>query len=434
MLTTALLVAGLLAAQDTQPIAFVNVNVLPMDRERVLENYTVVVRRGRIESLGPAARTPVPGGALRIDGRGRYLMPGFAEMHGHLPNPDAPNSSFELAETVLLLYVASGVTAVRGMQGHPPALELRRRIARGELLGPRLWVAGPPLSGNSARTPEDGQRLVEEQKAAGYDLLKIQEGLEPQVYQAVVAAARRLGLPFGGHVPNAVGLREVLASGQISVDHLDNYVETLGGPDSADDRRIAELVAATRAAGAWIVPTLALWETFLTGDPDTLARRPELAYVPPQWRANWTQQLAGMRRNNPDVAAGARVAALRRRVLKALADGGARIVFGTDSPQLFSVPGFSIHHEIRAMREAGLTPFQILESGTRRVAEYFGATDDFGVVAPGMRADLVLLNGNPLEDLSRLQGPAGVMVAGRWLPDSEIRLRLERIAARFREP
>ena len=169
MFATTLLLAALTAAPDSQPVAFVDVSVIPMDRERVLEHYTVVVRDGRIVAFGPVGDIQVPRGAARVDGRGKYLMPGFAEMHGHLPNPQAPGTTPELVESVLFLYVANGVTAVRGMQGNPGALVIRDRIARGELVGPRLWVAGPALGG-SALTPDSARRLVEAQRTRGRDL------------------------------------------------------------------------------------------------------------------------------------------------------------------------------------------------------------------------------------------------------------------------
>ncbi|MGH7672943.1 MAG: amidohydrolase family protein [Gemmatimonadales bacterium] len=419
----------MLVALLLQTVAFVDVNVVPMDRDGVAPHQTVVVREGRIVEVGPAARVRVPAGATTVDGRGKYLMPGLAEMHGHLPNP---NAGPELTESVLFLYVANGVTTVRGMLGYPANLELRDRIARGEVLGPRLWVAGPALGGNAATAPEVGRRMVEEQKAAGYDHLKIQEGLSRETYDTIVATAKRLGMRFAGHVPNAVGVYHVLESGQASIDHLDNYVETVGGPDSADDGRIGEAVAATRAAGAWTVPTLALWEVFLgTDDPATLSTREELRYVPPQWRANWAQQVAQMRQTDPDVGARVGTIALRRRVLKALHDAGCPIALGTDSPQLFSVPGFSIHRELASMAAAGLTPYQILTTGTRNVARYFGAEREFGTVAAGQRADLLLVNANPLAHVGNVARRAGVMVNGRWLSEPDIRARLERIAAGY---
>jgi imidazolonepropionase-like amidohydrolase len=433
MLAALAFAAALCAPQtpvDTPIVAFVNVNVVPMDRDGVLASQTVIVRGGRIAALGRAEQMRVPTGATIVDGRGKYLMPGLAEMHGHLPNP---NAGPELTETVLFLYVANGVTTVRGMLGYPANLELRDRITRGEVLGPRLWVAGPALGGNAVTSPEVGRRMVDEQKAAGYDHLKIQEGLSREAYDTIVATAKRLGMRFAGHVPNAVGVYHVLASGQASIDHLDNYVETVGGPDSADDRRIGQAVAATRSAGTWTVPTLALWEVFLgTDDPATLSTREELRYVPPQWRANWAQLVAQMRQNNPDVDDRVATLALRRRLLKALQDAGCPIVLGTDSPQIFSVPGFSIHRELASMAAAGLTPHQILTAGTRNVARYFGAEREFGTVAAGQRADLLLLDANPLADVGNVARRAGVMVHGRWLPESEIQARLERLAETYR--
>ena len=446
-----LLLAGLAAVAplppDSQPVAIVNVNVLPMDRERVLENYTVVVRNGRIVSFGPAADVRVPSGAVRIDGRGKYLMPGLAEMHGHLPNPGAPGTTPELTEAVLFLYVANGVTTVRGMQGNPGALELRARIARGEVTGPRLWVAGPQLSGNAVRTVADARRMVEEQKAAGYDLLKIQEGLAAAVYDTIAATAKRVGITFAGHVPDAITLAHAVTSGQISVDHLDNFLLALERDDSPirnadaatrgqqlafhlDESKLPGVVAPVKARGAWNVPTMALWETFNSTPLDSLTARPELRYMPRQLVATWTQNVTNSRRNNPNVEAGLAVTAWRRKILKALSDSGARIILGTDSPQLFSVPGFSIHREVRVMRESGMTPFQILESGTRRVAEYFG-TDEFGTVGNGKRADLLLLDGNPLQDLGNLARRSGVMVNGRWVAEREIQDRLQRLARAF---
>lgn len=410
--------------------AFVDVRVIPMINDGVLEHQTVIVRGTRIAEIGPSTQVRAPGGAVTIDGRGKYLIPGLTEMHGHLPNP---NAGPELTENVLFLYVANGVTTVRGMQGLLPHLELKSRIARGEVLGPRLWVPGPPLSGNAVPTPEAGRRLVEEQRAAGYDHLKIQEGLSRETYDTIVATAKRVGMRFAGHVPDAVGVYHALESGQASIDHLDNYVETIGGPDSADDARLTKVVAATCAARTWTVPTLALWETFYgTEDSLTLASREEVRYVPQAWRANWAQQLKQLRKDLPPVDKRLTTLALRRKILKAIQTAGCPIAFGTDSPQLYSVPGFSMEREMRSMAAAGLTSQQILSEATRQPARYFGADQEFGSVAAGQRADLILLNDNPLADLRNITKRAGVMVNGRWLPQAEIQARLERIAAAYR--
>jgi len=429
MTLMSLALAAIALQGSSPPVVFVDVNVIPMNRDGVLEHQTVIVRGDRIAEMGLAAQLRPPAGATTIDGRGKYLMPGMTEMHGHLPNPTA---GAELTENVLFLYVANGVTTVRGMLGNLAHLELKARIARGELLGPRLWVAGPALSGNAAPTPEAGRRLVEEQQAAGFDHLKIQEGLSRETYDTIVATAKRLGMRFAGHVPDAVGLYHVLESGQASIEHLDNYVETVGGPDSAADTQIARVVAATCAAHAWTVPTLALWETFLgTDDSAALAARAELRYVPQAWRASWAEQLAQMRKTAPPNDQRLATLALRRRILTALQTAGCPIALGTDSPQLYSVPGFSILREMRSLTAAGLSPQQILDEATRQPARYFGAEQEFGTVAPGKRADLVLLDASPLADLTNIERRAGVMVNGRWLPEADIRARLERIAAAY---
>jgi imidazolonepropionase-like amidohydrolase len=146
-------VFALAGAASAQVVVFENVNVVPMDRERVLAGQTGIVREGRIAEVGPAGRVRAPQDALRVDGRGKYLIPGFAEMHGHLPGPDTPR---EIIENVLFLYLANGVTTVRGMLGHPSHLELRREVHEGKLLGPRLYVAGPAFAGPKL-TPEEAR-------------------------------------------------------------------------------------------------------------------------------------------------------------------------------------------------------------------------------------------------------------------------------------
>jgi imidazolonepropionase-like amidohydrolase len=335
-----------------------------------------------------------------------------------LPNQSAGP---ELTENVLFLYVANGVTTVRAMQGTLAHLELKARIARGELLGPQLWVSGPPLTANAAPTPEAGRRLVEEQHASGFDELNIDAGLSRETYDTIVDAAKRLGIRFGGRVPAAVGVQHALQSGQATIDDLGDYVNAVGGggPDSVTEARLSQVAAATCAARTWTVPT-----SLGSDDSAALAARPELRYVPPAWRVSSADQVGLMRKS-------ARTLALRRRILKALQAAGCPIALGADSPQFYSVPGFSMQRALRSMTAAGISPQQILSEATRGAARYFGAEQEFGSVALGQRADLLLLNGNPLSDLANVGRRAGVMVNGRWLPEAEIQARLERIAAAY---
>jgi imidazolonepropionase-like amidohydrolase len=400
-----------------ETIVFENVNVIPMDRERVIERQNVVVRDGRIASIG---RGSLPKDAVRVDGSGKYLMPGFYEMHGHLPGPNTPP---ELTERVLFLYLSNGVTTVRGMQGARNQLELRKQINDGKMQGPALYLAGPQLSAASAPDTATAARIVREQKAAGYDLLKIQEGLQPAVYDEIVKTAKEVNISFGGHVPNPVGLLKCLSMGQVSIDHLDGYWEEIG----EDESKFQAVVKGGIKSGSYHVPTMPLWEIFNGSEPvDSLLKREDLKYMPKNVVDAWAASVTKMRSSpSPD---GAKILDLRRRVLKALVDGGGKVAFGTDSPQLFSVPGFSIHREMQSMKAAGLTNYQILSSGTRNSAEYFakfnGVPMDSGVIAKGNRADLVLLDANPLADVSNFARRSGVMVRGVWIPEAEIQKRL----------
>lgn len=400
-------------------IAFVNVTVVPMDRERTIANQTVVVRDGRIAEVGPSDKVKAPKGAVVVDGKGKYLMPGLAEMHGHLPHP---SQGPEAEALFLRLFVANGVTTVRGMFGFPNHPALRDRVARGEVFGPTLYVACPALSGNSAKTPEDGRRLVKEYKAAGFDLLKIHEGLSLETYDAIAAAAREANIPIAGHIPDAVGLEHAIATRQSSIEHLDGYLEAL-----EDDAGMPKLAARTREAGVWNTPTMALFATiFGSESADTLRQRPEMRFVPKamvdQWAAQRTAQAASIAQMGDEAA---KIAAGRMKMLKALADGGAKLLLGSDAPQVFSVPGFSLHREMRVMADAGLTPYQILESGTRNPAVYVGAEKEFGTVEVGRRADLLLVDANPLADVANVARRSGVMVRGRWYPEAELRAMIE---------
>ena len=429
-------------AATAQVVAFENVNVIPMDRDRVISQQTVIVRDGRIAQIGAAATMKAPAGATRVDGAGKYLMPGLGEMHGHLTAAYLPK---EAAADILFLYVANGVTTVRAMLGNPEAITTRDAIASGTLLGPRLYVAGPALNGKTVPTPEDAVRVVGEQKTAGYDLLKILGNMPQPVYDSVMTTARSLKIDVGGHVPGDVGVPGALLARQRSIDHLDNYIASLKlTPDTSrdeEDRRISELAQLTAKSGTWSVPTMLLWDFFHNAETGeaTRALLPEVRYMPASMVQEWVKSKNGrlVPPNNTPSGVGAfgqtgvRVMELRRKIFKALKAANAPMALGTDSPQMFSVPGFSIHRELKLMvEELGFTPYEAIASGTTKVSEYFGTSSESGTVATGKRADLVLLNGNPLVDIASTERPAGVMVNGRWLSNTEIEKRLAEIASK----
>lgn len=431
---------------DTDVVAFVNVNVVAMTSPQVLESHTVLVDEGRISGLGPTGEVTIPTGATRVDGTGRYLMPGLTEMHGHLPDPTMPP---EVTENVLFLYVANGVTTVRGMQGNDAQIALRKRIRDGELLGPQLVLGSPAMYGDRVTSPEQAEALVREFDDTGYDLVKIHEGLSPETYDVIAGTARQLGMPFGGHVPDPVGLFRALEAGQETIDHLDNYVEALVPEgreleeppglrgahellDRIDESRIDLVVRKTLEADGSVVPTMVLWETGIyptRASEALLEERSEVAYMPENTVERWVEAVDS-RIEEADPEAMAQLGALRRRILKALSEGGVRILLGTDSPQIFSVPGFSIHREMELYTEIGMSPYDVLAAGTKVPGQFL--LGDFGTIELGQRADLLLLEANPLNDVANVSKRVAVMVNGELVTEETIQERLKEIASSYR--
>lgn len=436
-----LLLAVALAALQS-PVAFVDVTVIPMDRERTLPHWTVVINGGRIVAQGATADVKVPAGATRVDGRGKFLIPGLGEMHAHIP---PGNATDEDITRTLELWALNGVTTVRGMLGIPRHLVFRDRAARGEILSPRIVTSGPSFSGGSVPSPDSAVRMVLAEKALGYDFLKIHPGVSREAFDSMAAAAGRVGIRFAGHVPLAVGLRHAIESKYWSIDHLDGFVEAMatdGAPTTPeqdgffglplinrlDESRLPGLVAATKAAGVAIVPTERFFESVAGDEPvEQLLARPDVHYVPEAMVRGWTTSTNQIRNDNPREARQTFIA-VRRRILKALFDGGVPILLGSDSPQLWNAPGFSLAGELESYVNAGLSPYQALATGTRNIAVYLGNLEDGGTIQTGRLADMILLDGNPLTDIRNVGRRAGVVVAGRWIPKPEIDSRLAALA------
>jgi imidazolonepropionase-like amidohydrolase len=410
--------------------AFVGVHVVPMDRDTVLRDQTVVIRDGRIATLGARGRVPIPAAATQVPAAGKYLMPALAEMHAHIPGGNAPDDAIE---RVLFLYAAHGIGTIRGMLGDPRHLAFRDRVAKGELVSPRIYTSGPSLNGNSVPTKEAAIQAVTSQKAAGYDLLKIHPGVERDPFDALAAKAHEVGIDFAGHVPLAVGLHRALEARYRSIDHLDGYIEALSKTpmqsqffginlvNDVDESKIPALVQQTKKAGTWMVPTQILFENLMTDeDPLEMAKRPEIRFQEPQDAVQkWIAQTQMFQKKIP-AADRARFLAVRRRILKALYDAGVPFALGSDAPQVWNVPGYSTHRELQALVDAGLTPYQALRTGTVDVGRYFSAKDS-GTIAEGHRADLILLDADPLEQIANSTRIAGVVLAGRWLSREELR-------------
>jgi hypothetical protein len=403
-----------------------------MDREEVLANQTVIIEGGRITYVGRPSRAPA--GATVIDSRGKFLMPGIAEFHAHVPS----GGQAIHAHRTLSLYVLAGVTTARGMLGAPMHLALRDSIAAGQLFGPRLLTSGPSFNGNSVTSPEQAMAMVRAQKSAGYDLLKIHPGVPRMAFDSLASTANRLGIPFSGHVPLDVGLDVAITSKFSTIDHLDGLVEAmysgsapltpqldgffgLGIMRQLDTSRFRAIVDRVRASGVAMVPTEILIDNYANdATGEELTSLPEFKYWVPQQVANWRTT-----KNNLLSQAGVpreqrmELIALRRRFIKALYYAGVPFLLGSDAPQLWNVPGFSAHRELAALVAAGLTPYQALRTGTVDVAKFMNEEGRSGVVRNGARADLILLDANPLQDIANSQRINGVVVSGRWIGSAE---------------
>ncbi|ATB30881.1 amidohydrolase family protein [Melittangium boletus] len=400
-------------------IAFVDVNVVPMDSERVLTEQTVIVRNGLIAALGPTASITVPPDAERIDGRGRFLMPGLADFQIHLHSDEQ-----------LLSYLAHGVTTVFDLNGSPRQLDLRTQLAEYRRFGPRLYTSSPMMDGGQGRgdavsvtTAEQARIAVVRQKLAGYDALKVYHTVSPGVYEVLTGMARQQKLPVVGHVPRTVGAEAVLRARQALVAPGSEFFATA----LRDEPAMAALARATKEAGTSVVPGLVQIHAQLRmlEDVEGVFADPEARYLSPEVLRNWSY-------SNPtrriDVAAfGARERALypaMRAFTLALQKEGARLVVGTDASDAGLFPGRSVHRELAELVEAGLSPYEALSAATRNAGAFIQQHVDpaarFGTVAVGQYADLLLLPGNPLEDVGRAAQALGVMSRGLWLPGEQL--------------
>jgi imidazolonepropionase-like amidohydrolase len=427
-------------ADGLVPVAFVNVTVVTMGQEEALPAQTVVIRNGRIAEIGPADRVDVPSDARRIQGTGKFLMPGLIDSHFHLQGNDAADRQ------LLQILVANGVTSILNLHGTPSILDLRGRVASREVLGPTIYSSGPYISDAPRWQPEadEVERLVLEQKRAGYDLIKTHGDFSREAFRRLCAVARREGIKVIGHAPRNLGVEAIFEEHMGAVAHSEEFLYVyffLGAPDlsQADldtrqwfmenaETRIPALASATAKAGTWVVPNLVAYKMIVDQGKDlaSVLARPETKYVPPDVMADWQPGRNRYDRKYADEMAEHMTwrLALLTKLTGAFRQAGVRMMAGTDAPIPGVVPGFSLHDEMKLLVAAGLTPYETLRTATANPAEFLGRSGEFGTVTAGARADLLLLNANPLRDVANAAQRAGVMVRGRWLTENELQAML----------
>ncbi|HEX6226302.1 MAG TPA: amidohydrolase family protein [Chryseolinea sp.] len=424
----------------TQEIVLLMVDVIPMDNERILKDQTVVIKDNKIKSMGSKVKYSKDAHVVNADGK--YLIPGLAEMHAHVP----PNDDVESMKEVVRLFALNGITTIRGMLGHPKHLALREMINKGEVLGARLFTTGPSFNGSSVKTAAEAEKQVREQKAAGYDFLKLHPGLTMETFPAIVSTAKEVGIPFVGHVSFKVGIWRAIEAGYSSIDHLDGFVEGLVPEienmteqqtglfalyiaDRADESQIPRLVKGLKDQKIWVVPTQALAERWFAPDftAETFLSDPATKYMNKTTVTQWVESKKNLMSNPQyDRSKVEALVNIRRRLIKACQEGGVGLLLGCDAPQVFNVPGFSTHSELQYMVAAGLTPYQALQAGTSNVATYLKMKDS-GVIKEGAVADLVLLGGNPLTNIKETQRIEGVMLNGKWLSKEYVDAELKKL-------
>nr|WP_232307148.1 amidohydrolase family protein [Sphingomonas sp. Y57] len=444
-----------------EDFAITHVSVVPMDRERVISDQTLLVHDGRVLSYGPAASMALPKGVRLIDGRGRYVIPGLSDMHVHIPvgGPTVDGAaegslSPDASAAFLDLFIANGVTTVRNMAGVEAHLKLRNAINAGKREGPRIFTASaimdgaPPLISYTTPfgKPDAARAYVRWSAQKGFDFIKVYSTLRSDAFEAIVDEARKRKLPVTGHLPQRVTFDHGL-QGMRSIEHLSGFDVALwpdpskvspGIPDLytgfafGTEAKIEALVAKVKEAGVWNDPTLVVYD-HLTNELDREKRQhlPESKYLPPELRDDklFNQVFDARHRATLEGSRSVRLA-----IVKALSDAGAPLLTGTDTPALVVVPGFALHGELKDFVEAGLTPYQALAASTAEPARYLDRVGQFGTIVPGASADLVLLAANPLDDINNIDRIEGVMVRGRWYPRREIDARLEAHAAKFAAP
>jgi len=436
-----------------------NVTVVDVRTGKLEPDQTVILERHRIFSIRPSKAAKYPRNADSVNGKGGYLIPGLWDMHVHLVFgdwfPDAKDIS-------LPLFIANGVTGVRDMGSELDVVQdWRNQIAAGRLIGPRILTSGPMLDGPRPRfpssvaiaSPEDARHAVDDLKARGADFIKLQSLIPREAVLAIAEEAKKQGIAFEGHVPDAVRASEMSEAGMKSFEHLIGIFEGsstaedafLKGPKTEgrllatyDEARAASLAALLAKNHTWQCPTL-VWErggNLL--DVSDFSGDARVKYVPGPWKKKtwkrFTEEIT-QGYGTDDIATRKKFIEKELEVVRMLHQAGVPFVAGTDTPAGVHIfPGFSLHEELQRFVAAGFTPLEALQTATLNPARFFGMETQLGTVEEGKLADLVVLSGNPLEDISNTQKIAGVFVNGRYFshPQIENMLRGVEAAARRR--
>jgi len=428
-----------------QPVTVIeHVTVVPMTNDvRVLRDATVVIDKGRIVSL----QGPGPAGANRIDGKGKWLIPGLADMHVHLLTdgspgpkkyPTEPATFFFDTQDVMTPFIANGVTQLLNMDAVPASVGQRNQVASGAVLGPHIALAAVINDGESktafiAKTPADGRQAVRDLKAQGYDFVKVYSELDVETFLAIVDEAGKQGLKTLGHIPESFQgkLESAFVPNFTMVAHAEEFAKHSKDFSDTDAKRFAQMA---RRSGAWLSPTLITmkWIASETRSLDEMRAQPTFKYVHPVLQEKWVKRNRYNRNSTPElITYFERMVKFNARLVAEFKAAGVPLVAGSDCLTSGVIPGCSLHDELELLVQAGLTPREALDSATRLPAVWLGTDVDRGTIEVGKRADLVLLDADPLKNIANTRKIAGVFVSGQWVERSKLDAMLADMAQRY---
>jgi imidazolonepropionase-like amidohydrolase len=432
----------------TTGIAIEDVSVVDVVNGRIIPSQTVVLERSRILAVEPADKVAIGEDVVVVQGSGKYLIPGLWDMHTHAVDEG-------IDEIFLPLFVATGVTGIRDMWGTLEVADrVRIGVARGERLAPRMVVAGNLIEGeeaywpaaNIAADPDDGRALVDSLVDAGSDFIKVYHTLKPEVFFAIAEQAIQRDIPFVGHVPIGMTVSQAAEAGIRSVEHATSiFVDCINEPEAPRLERIqakvdaglcGDLAESLKTQGTWYVPTLVTERGYTHLNRSEFQNDPRLRFLPSLIRGWWRPEndLFGSEYTDEDWLTVERGFTNFLEVTAVMAEHGVSILAGSDTPNAFAFPGFGLHDELELLVEAGLSPLEALQAATIDAARFLQSADTLGSVEPGKVADLVLLEGNPLEAISNTQTISAVVLAGLLLDRTELDEMLTRAEEKAKEP
>jgi imidazolonepropionase-like amidohydrolase len=435
--------SGQASSEASGQLALTHLTVIDVRDGTTRPDTTVLIAGNRIQDVGPSTAIRLPKHAQVVNARGRFLIPGLWDMHVHaLWDAERPREFFPL-------FLANGVTGVREMGGPMPVADQvrwRQDVANGTVMGPRLVIAGPFVDGPHAiwpgsikvSTAEEGRQAVDALQAGGVDFIKVYSQIPRGAYFAVAEEARKDRIPFAGHVPLEVDVSEASIEGQKSIEHLMGILlhcsskadelkaDLMRGVninqlndqmvDTYDLEKAATLFALFVKNGTWQTPTLTIRHARPYLQELQAANDPRLKYMPKSIVDSWGAK------DDKRQPANAEVATSRKRlfqkemdVVGAMHRAGVRFLAGTDTPNPYCFPGFSLHDELAFMVKAGLTPLEALQAATINPAEFLGLSDSVGTIEKSKIADLVLLDADPLKDIANTKSITAVITNGRFL-------------------